>query len=77
MEYFPLDSERIYFTVIGEEGDVNADNKLNTADVVALRKYLLNKQTFTESQFQTADLNQDGKVNIYDFLLLKKMLLQK
>ncbi len=60
---------------VGISGDINEDNVFDTADIVLLKKYLNNKESLTEAQFQTADLNQDGKVNIYDFILLKKSLL--
>ncbi len=75
--YGLADSERIYFTVIGKNGDINSDNSINTVDIVLLEKYLKNKETFTQAQYEIADMNQDGNVNIYDFILLKRELLKK
>ena len=55
-------------------GDVNADGKVDTADVVMLQKYLHKSSKLTN--WKNADMNQDNIINIYDLVALKKMLLK-
>ena len=59
------------------KGDLNADNKLTVADVIALQKYLHGKNPYTAEKFISADMNNDGNVNIFDLSLMKKTLLKK
>ncbi len=53
-------------------GDINADLTISVADVVALQKYLLLIETFTQDEFLCADINQDTRVNVFDLCLLKR-----
>ncbi|MDE5736770.1 MAG: dockerin type I repeat-containing protein, partial [Oscillospiraceae bacterium] len=57
-------------------GDVNADNQLNTKDIILLQNYLKGNETFTKKQFEEADVNQDDEVNIYDLVALKHVIQQ-
>ncbi|MBR0484546.1 MAG: discoidin domain-containing protein [Oscillospiraceae bacterium] len=68
LEFYGLPAEQ---PVI--RGDIDSDGKADTADLVLLQKFLLNKGHLPEDT--SADLNADGIVNIYDFILLKKLLL--
>ena len=55
-------------------GDVNRDDKVNSGDLLRLRKYLLD--TSTDVDLQAADVNGDGNVNSGDLLRLRKYLLE-
>lgn len=57
-------------------GDIDNDGKVEIADIVLLKKYLVNESDFTEKQQSAADLNKDGKINIFDFIILKNILVQ-
>ena len=54
-------------------GDVNQDGVVNTADIVALQKYLLGIDILTEEQAELADTTADGTVNGLDLGLLRSM----
>ena len=73
----PVTEESVTETQIPEIllGDVNLDGSISLLDAVAMQKYLLAKETFSEEQFAVSDVNQDGITNIFDFISLKKMLL--
>lgn len=53
-------------------GDVNDDGKIDSKDVLMLRKYLA-KWTVTPNE-ENADVNADGKIDSKDVLLLRKFL---
>jgi len=54
-------------------GDYNSDGKVNSSDLLTLKKYLLGIED--SINVTNADLNADEKVNISDLLILKKYLL--
>ena len=55
-------------------GDVNADGKVNVADITVIANHILNlpNTTFIEA---AADLNVDGKVNVADITCLANLIL--
>jgi len=55
-------------------GDVNADGKVNVADITVIANNILNlpNNTFVEA---AADLNGDGKVNVADITCLANLIL--
>ncbi len=55
--------------------DVTNDRKFNTADVIALQKWLLSGKSVANPA--ESDTNHDGIVNIYDWIFMKKALLKK
>jgi len=56
-------------------GDVNADGKVNSADLLTLKKYLLGLVDEDKVNLLNSDVNQNTSVNSSDLLLLKKVLL--
>lgn len=52
--------------------DLNNDGKLNSADFILLKKWLINADEIPLSE--NADVNADGTVNIFDLMALMRML---
>ena len=59
------------------KGDVNEDNTRDSADLLYLKKYLLNKVQLTDDQKKAADTNNDNNIDSADLLNIKKFLLGK
>lgn len=57
------------------KGDVNADGKFDIADIVILKKYLLNIGEITDGK--TGDMNSDGDIDIFDLSVMKHEFLNK
>ena len=55
-------------------GDVNADYGINSEDLVALRKYLLNNDETQSAKYP--DVNIDTHVDLIDLVALKKSLVE-
>lgn len=53
-------------------GDVNGDEKINTADAVLILKYAADMVQFDEKQLEAANVNFDDKVNTADAVLVLK-----
>ena len=58
-------------------GDVNTDGIRDSADLLYLKKSLLNKVQLTEKQTINADTNNDNNIDSADLLNVKKFLLGK
>lgn len=58
-------------------GDVNGDGAVSILDIVALQRYLLAIDGFTQEQFEHADMNADNAVDVFDLALLKRAVLAK
>lgn len=54
-------------------GDLNGDNKVNTGDIILLRRHIAGgyEQTINES---AADVNSDGKSNTGDIILVRRYI---
>ena len=63
-------------------GDINNDNKVNSMDVLKLRRYIaMTKMTkkakewnLTETEKKYADINKDGKIDLRDVLTLRRTM---
>lgn len=55
-------------------GDVNADGKVNIADVVMLQKFLIG--TGTLKSWKNADLYTDQSIDSFDMVLMRKLIIQ-
>ncbi len=56
--------------------DVTADGKFDTADIIAVQRWLHNDGTHLNN-WKAADLNSDGILNVIDLALMKKTLFKK
>ena len=63
------------YNLSGLSGDLNFDDVLNIYDTVILVTIMLNMETGTEIQINTADINQDNIIDIADLVLLIQMIL--
>ncbi len=55
-------------------GDVNGDSKVNMADVVAIRRYLVNNTEYPLTVEAAGDVTGDGKVNMADVVAVRRYL---
>ncbi len=58
-------------------GDINSDGQVSILDIVALQRYLLGIDGFSQAQYDIADMNADGAVDVFDLALLKRAVLAK
>lgn len=56
------------------KGDVDCNGKVNTSDIVLLKKYLLKLKNLNVQQWNNADMNNSKSVNVLDFCILKRKL---
>lgn len=56
-------------------GDVNGDNKTNSADVNLLHRFVLNYVDLNDKQYILSDVNKDGKLNSADVNLLYRFIM--
>ena len=58
------------------KGDVNSDGKLNMADMVLLRKWLLGIRNTVLTNWKAADLSKDNQLDIFDLCLMKDEIIK-
>lgn len=62
------------YTVV-KKGDCSGNGKIDSADLLALKKHLLKVTTLKDAKFSSADLNKDNKLDSVDLLKIQKYLL--
>ena len=70
----PDGSSMASHVIIVPVGDINRDGKVNTMDLMLLRKYLVDLPIEGVFDEVAADLNGDGDIDILDLVRLRKML---
>ena len=55
-------------------GDVNADGKVTSADLVTLQNHILTGEGISADTWRNSDLNTDNMIDSFDVVLLRKML---
>lgn len=58
------------------KGDVNYDGKLNSKDIIALQRIILNPKKASDLQQYLADYNGDGRVNVKDVIAMMKAMIK-
>ena len=56
------------------KGDVNADGKFSTADIVSLQKWLLAESNTKLADWQAGDFSADEKLDAQDLCLMRQAL---
>jgi len=56
-------------------GDVNLDDNVGLADVIALQCYLIRNRSLSSQAYLCADLTKDSRVNGFDLVLLRQNVL--
>ena len=72
-------SEFLYNIVCSGEdnllGDINQDEIIDILDIVILINYVLNVETPTINEFNSADINEDDELNVLDIVLIVDLIL--
>ncbi len=56
-------------------GDIDLNEKVEIADAVLLKKYIIGIIPFNIAEFIRADVNADNEVNVFDFIVFRRYLL--
>ena len=59
------------------KGDVTGDGKVNMADVIAIRRYLVNKEKYPLTVYDAGDVTADEKINMADAIGIRRYLINK
>lgn len=65
-----LDGIKVYTSVL-YKGDVNADRKVNSKDLLIMKKHIAGSSDVNVTRI-TADVNDDGRINSRDLLYIKR-----
>lgn len=63
-------------TIAAEDGDVNNDGEVNTADAVILQKWILAAPDVDIDNIKAADLCKDGKIDVFDMIEMRKLIVK-
>lgn len=63
--------------IIAKYGDLTGDGKVNGADTIVIKNYVLKKATFSNKELITADTTNDSSVNGRDTIEIKQFVLKK
>lgn len=69
MNYIVIAAEGEISTV---RGDVNADGRFDTADLVLMQKWLLNVPDTVLKDWKAGDLCEDGQLDVFDLINMRK-----
>ena len=64
-----------YSSAASIKGDINADGKLNGADLTALSDFILGAENI-ELNTDSADMNGDGVLDVYDLTLMRQSIVK-
>ena len=61
---------------IAINGDVNGDARINTADIITLRRYIVGGYNIKleDYQLKAADVNKDGMINSADVIIIRRAI---
>ena len=59
-DYWPV------YKLVYNLGDINSDNKINSADALKVLEYAVGKAKLNKSQIKAADIDKNGQVNSQD-----------
>ena len=69
--------DMIFYTKIKTSGNINGDGEFNIADVVSLKKWLLNSSDTTLYNWAEGDFDLDNRLTSFDLSLMKRELIRK
>lgn len=58
-----------------QKGDVSGDGRISILDLAKVQNYILQKETFSDTEFYSADINGDGKISILDLAKIQLHIL--
>lgn len=58
-------------------GDVNGNGVVDIADIITLKKHLLNVKPLNSTQAKRADVNKDKKIDAFDYIKIMQILVNK
>ncbi len=73
-DVFPS-TDTVLYAKWSDKGDVNLDEKVDITDLIRLKKYLADPNTYTVSANPEADVTANGGINADDLGALRKILL--
>lgn len=68
-----MQTKKLYQEVLDAKSDINGDEKLDSADVVLMKKAVLGTTELTAEDIEAYDLNGDNKLDILDLIRIKKL----
>jgi len=57
------------------KGDVNGDGRINSLDLMLVKRHILGLEKLDGEAFNAADVNGDGKVNSVDAMRIQRHIL--